>query len=171
MNQRPTPDEYNEYYGLYIEQAKEDQITTALETGQQDLLNLMNTLPADKWDHKYGPDKWTIKEAILHVIDTERIFSYRALRIGRHDETPLRGFDQNDYVPHYNAAGRSPASIIAEYQATRTATLSLFQHLTDADLKAMGTASGQPTSCRSLGFMIAGHEQHHLRIIQERYLA
>lgn len=170
MNQRPNPGEYGEYYNLYIQQAKGDQIIAALETGQQDLLELMNALPADKWDHKYGPDKWTIKEVIIHIIDAERVFAYRALRIGRHDETPLRGFDQNDYVPHYQVADRSPASIIAEYQAVRLATLSLYQNFQDADLKAIGTASGQPASCRALGFIIAGHEQHHLRIIQERYL-
>ena len=169
MSQRPKENEHSSYFALYIRQAKGDQILDTLDTGEKDLITYLESLPIEKWDHKYAPDKWTIKEAVIHIIDTERIFAYRALRIGRRDPTPLRGFDQNDYVPFYQADKRTPASLIEEYRSVRHASRSLFLHFSEEDLLAMGTASDQPVSCRALAFMIAGHEQHHLSIFKERY--
>ena len=170
MNQRPTDQEYAPYYGHYIGQAKGDEIISALRTGLKDITDFAKSLSAEKWNHRYAPDKWTIKEALIHVIDAERVFAYRALRIGRRDTTPMPGFSQNEYVPYSRANDRSPESVIAEYQAVRQATLALFQQFNEEDLLAMGTASEFPVSCRALGFIIAGHEQHHLRIFRERYL-
>lgn len=169
MSQRPVEGEYAPYFEKYIAQAKGDLITTTIQSSQEELLAYLQNLPVEKWDYKYGPDKWTIKEVMLHIIDTERIFMYRALRVGRHDTTPLKGFEQDDYVPYCNVDQRSPESIIAEYQSVRAASLSLFQHFREEDLKVIGNASEKPISCRALGFMIAGHEQHHLRILKERY--
>ncbi len=169
MSQRPKENEHSSYFALYIKQAKGDQISAALNTGEQELIEYLESLPPEKWDHKYAPDKWTIKEAVIHIIDTERIFAYRALRIGRRDPTPLRGFEQNGYVPFYNVDKRTPASILVEYRSVRNASRTLFKHFSEEDLLAMGTASDQPVSCRALAFMIAGHEQHHLSLFKERY--
>ncbi len=169
MNQRPKENEYAPYYGLYIQQAKGDQISTTLDIGEKDLTEYLENLPIEKWDHKYAPDKWTIKESVIHIIDAERIFAYRALRVGRRDQSPLRGFEQNGYVPFYQVDQRTPASILAEYRSVRQASRTLFEHFSEDDLLAMGTASDQPVSCRALAFMISGHEQHHLSIFRERY--
>lgn len=169
MSQRPAEGEFAPYFGKYIDQAKGDIIVESITSSQKELEDYLQQLPLEKWDHKYGPDKWTIKEVMLHIIDTERIFMYRALRVGRHDVTPLKGFEQDDFVPHYNVTNRTPESILAEYQTVRAASLSLFKHFREEDLKAVGNASEKPVSCRALGFMIAGHEQHHLRILKERY--
>lgn len=170
MSQRPEKNEHSEYFGKYIAKAKGDQILQSLKTGETEMMEFMQSLPADKWNHRYGPDKWTIKEAVIHLMDTERIFAYRALRVGRHDPTPLPGFDQDDYVPYYNVDHRTPESIITEYQTVRSGSFSLFGQLSDENLKAVGTASNHAISCRALGFMISGHEQHHLQIFREKYL-
>ena len=103
---------------------------------------------------------------LIHILDTERIFAYRALRIARNDSTPLPGFEQNDYVSFYQADKRTPASIIAEYKAVRNATIHLFQNFTKEDLNRIGEASGFPVSVLALGFIIVGHENHHIEILQ-----
>ncbi|MDH3652238.1 MAG: DinB family protein, partial [Saprospiraceae bacterium] len=112
---------------------------------------------------------WTVKELLLHMIDTERIFAYRALRIARSDLTPMAGFDQDDYVPYSNANERSSTSIVSEYSAVRQATIQLFKNFTDAMYAKCGTASERPFTPLALGFIIAGHEIHHLRILMEKY--
>jgi len=150
MSQRPKENEHSAYYLRYIQQAKGDQILETLDTGEKDLTTYLENLPAEKWNHKYAPDKWTIKEAVIHIIDAERIFAYRALRIGRRDTTPLQGFEQNGYVPFYNVDKRSPESILAEYRSVRQASRILFEQFSEEDLLAMGTASDQPASCINL---------------------
>jgi len=112
----------------------------------------------------------TLKESWIHVVDTERIFAYRALRIARGDETPLAGFDQNDYVPHSNAANRTPESIVEEYKSVRAATIHLFKNFDATAWSRFGTASGGKVSVNALAFMIIGHEAHHVALTQERYL-
>ena len=167
---RPAADEYAPFYRGYVDQVPSDQILQALRLSAFDTVVFLENLPAGKWDFRYGPGKWTIGEAMLHVIDTERIFAYRALRIARGDSTPLPGFDQDAYVPESGAARRSPESIIAEFRAVREATLQLFENLDPVAWGRSGTASGHPVSVRALAFIIAGHEHHHRRIMVERYL-
>ncbi|MEO1262476.1 MAG: DinB family protein [Bacteroidota bacterium] len=167
---RPRPEEYGQYYNTYISKVKKDNCFEALTKGKDDAIAFYENIPADKWGYKYGPDKWTIKEVLLHIIDSERVFAYRALRIARSDQTPLPGFDQNIYVPNSRANERTPESLIDEYRAVREATLALYRYLDDAALSRIGTASDFPASPLALGFIIAGHEIHHVGILEERYL-
>ena len=141
-----------------------------LRTQPQQLRQLLAGLTEEQGRFAYAPGKWTLKEMLVHVIDTERIFAYRALRIARGDQTPLPGFEQDDYVPASGANERSLPDILAEYAAVRAATRSLLQSFGPEHLSRAGTASGQPVSVRALSFILAGHEAHHLHILQERYL-
>ena len=168
---RPQADECAPYYHRYINQVSGENALATLESTALSTPEFFKTIPAEKWDFRYAPGKWSLKESILHMIDTERIFSYRALRIARNDQTPIEGFEQDDYIPYYQADQRTAESIIEEYQAVRAATLHLFRNLDQAALLRRGTASGQSVSVRALAYMLAGHEQHHLKLTRERYLA
>ena len=130
----------------------------------------LESIPDAKWYFAYAREKWTIAEVILHIIDAERIFQYRALRIARKDQTPLAGFDQDAYVPNSYAGQRTRKSITEEYKAVRQATLSLFETFDDEVLRRRGTASNSPVTVGALGFIICGHQKHHRNIIRERYL-
>jgi uncharacterized damage-inducible protein DinB len=132
---------------------------------------LVDSVPDERWGFVYAPGKWTIKEVLVHIVDDERIYAYRALRIGRGDTTPLPGFEQNDYVPYSRAGGRSVRSILKEYESVRRATLTLFRSFTEEDLSRKGTANNYVYSVRGLLYHMAGHELHHLNILRERYLA
>ncbi|RZK26331.1 MAG: DinB family protein [Hymenobacter sp.] len=118
---------------------------------------------------RYAPGKWTPKEMLLHIIDTERIFTYRALRFARGDAQSLPGFDENDFAANCEANDRPLSSLLTEYHAVRAATLALFGSLNAAQLDRAGLANGAPTSVRALVFITAGHERHHLAILRERY--
>jgi uncharacterized damage-inducible protein DinB len=127
-------------------------------------------LPEEKLTYRYVEKKWTIKEILVHIMDDERIFAYRALRIARNDKTPLPGFEQEDYVPYSRANERSLASIFKEFKTIRNATLSLFRSLKKDDFLRTGIANNHPVSVRALAYHIAGHELHHINVIKERYL-
>lgn len=170
MTRRPEAHESSVYYHHYISLAKGTNAIQVLKDYQVEAAQLFTDLAPEKWDYRYAEGKWTIKELLLHIIDTERIFAYRALRISRNDSTALAGFEQDDYVPASDAANRSPESLIAEYQAVRQASIHLFQNLTDEMLSRMGMASNNPVSVLALAYMMAGHEIHHLNILKERYL-
>ena len=115
--------------------------------------------------------KWTIKEVLSHVIDTERIFTYRALTIARNDNTPLPGFDENAYIPFSNASGRSLMQLIHEYELVRRSSMALFESFTEEMLDRQGTANNMRLTPRILGWMLAGHDAHHADIVRNRYLA
>ena len=168
---RPSPEEAAPYYHGYINQIQSDDILTALAENTQQMLDWLASISIEKWEYRYAPNKWTPKEVLLHLIDSERVFAYRALRIARTDTTPLPGFDQNIYVPSSKANDRSPESLIAEYVAVRNASMHLFQHLEEEAWDRQGEASGFPVSVRALAYILAGHEIHHKKIIEERYLA
>ncbi|MEN0045957.1 MAG: DinB family protein [Bacteroidota bacterium] len=170
MSIRPTTSEYPPYYHRYVERIKTNNGLEALSQSLQNSLVFLAAIPLEKWNYSYDVGKWTLKESWIHVIDTERIFAYRALRIGRGDETPLAGFDQNDYVPHSNAVNRTPESVIEEYKMVRMATIHLFKNFDTTAWSRLGTASGGKVSVNALAFMITGHESHHIAIAQERYL-
>ena len=167
---RPAANEAAPYYHRYINQVSSNHLLTALENGKANTVEFWETISTDKWDFRYADDKWTIKEVVLHVIDTERVMAYRALRIGRGDNTPMPGFDQNLFAPNSNAANRSPKSLIEEYQSVRDATLALFRSFDENALSKMGNASGSDVSALALGYIIAGHEIHHNKVLKERYL-
>ncbi|MFT4971729.1 MAG: hypothetical protein ACI9XO_000459 [Paraglaciecola sp.] len=167
---RPEKSEYNPYYDTYIKLIPTDDILNQLTSTRETTTAYLKSIPTEKWDFRYAPGKWSLKESWIHVLDTERIFACRALRISRGDMTALAGFDQNEYVPFYNAENRSEESIIEEYETVRASTINLLKNLDAEALKRIGTASDSPVSVRALAFMIGGHELHHLNITEERYL-
>lgn len=169
MLRKPRSDEYAPYYAKYINKIKSLDFIKQLINQQSQTIKFLNQLSEQQWNHSYAPGKWSVKESMIHLIDTERIFAYRALRVARNDNTPLQGFDQNDYIPYYNAKNRKPVSIIEEYKSVRNATLQLFKNLSNEDLDRIGEASGSSVSVLSLGFMIAGHEAHHRELFDEKY--
>lgn len=169
-NNRPAKNEYNPYYETYISLVVTNDIVEHLTVSKIATVAYLGSIPTEKWDFRYAPGKWSLKESWIHVLDTERIFAYRALRISRNDTTLLAGFEQDDYVPFYNADHRSPASIIEEYELLRASTISFFKNLDTTAMERMGTASNSPVSVRALAYMIGGHELHHLGLTRERYL-
>ncbi len=168
--QRPTAQEYNDYYKGYIDKVASSDIIAALSDGQKEMERFCQHVPANKWGYRYAAGKWTIKEVLMHIIDTERIMAYRALRVARNDKTSLAGFNQDDYIPTSNANLRSPDSLLAEYKAVRASTIALFLHFDNEMFARISTANESPISARALAFIIAGHEIHHWAILRERYL-
>jgi hypothetical protein len=170
MLKRPAVEEIPEDYRGYVAHVNGDDLVSALHQSETETLAVLSALPAAKELHRYAPDKWSVREVLGHVIDAERVFGYRALRFSRQDPTPLPGFDENHYVPRSGAADRRLADLLAEYRGVRTASVSLLSPLTNAMLDFRGTASGKPMTARVLGWIIAGHNLHHLSILRERYL-
>jgi hypothetical protein len=170
ISRRPGSTEFNPYYDTYIRKVKGNNFIQNLKDQKNETLALLSKLSDGKWNYKYSPEKWSVKEVMIHIMDTERIFAYRALRVARNDQTPLPGFDQNDYVPFYNALHRTGNSIMLEYESIRNSTISLFENLSNEDQGRLGEASGSPVSSLALGYMIAGHEIHHIQLLNERYL-
>lgn len=163
-------DEYNPYYQPYIDEVSDLELLQVLEYNQDSLISFIKSIPEDKLHYRYADGKWTIKEIILHLIDTERVFAYRALCIARNDKSQLPGFDQDAFVVYSNANDRTIDSLLLEYQDVRKATLSLFATFDDKTLATKGTANNNVLSVRAAAFIIAGHEKHHLQIIKDRYL-
>ncbi|SRR5258706_3305206 len=166
---RPQTGEYNPYYDRYISLVKADDVVAQLEQQVPATVTLFQSASA-KEDFRYAPGKWTVKEMVGHVNDTERIMTYRALRIARGDQTPLAGFEQDDYIRDGNFGQRTLADLIEEFADVRKATVHLFRHV-DAEIAARrGTANGDAVSVRALAYIIAGHELHHRQILEEKYL-
>jgi len=169
---KPGSDEYPAYADMYIKGLPDDgRILEHLKDQIKKTRQFVHDIPAEKWDYIYAPGKWTIKEVLVHIVDDERIYAYRALRFGRGDATPLPGFEQNDYVPYSKANDRTVKSIIKEYESVRKATLTLFRSFSEEDLHRKGTANNNVYSVRGLLYHLAGHELHHLNILKEKYLA
>jgi hypothetical protein len=166
---RPEPGEYAPYYDRYISLVAGTDILGTLDTQRRQTMLLLSGRDQSDGDSRYAPDKWSAKEVLGHVCDTERIFSYRALRIARGDQTPLAGFEQDDYVKNGPFARVQLADIIDDYIAVRRATLTLLRNLDEAAWGRSGVASENAVSVRALAYMIAGHELHHRRILEEKY--
>ena len=133
-------------------------------------MTLVRSIPEEKGEYRYASGKWTIKELICHMMDAERIFAYRALRFARNDNTPLEGFEENDYAPEANAQGRTIQQLADEMECLRKSTIDLFMSFTPLMLSRKGTANKTEISVLNLGYIIPGHETHHRLVIQERYL-
>lgn len=161
--------EYNPYYHTYILALGDVNLMDSLKGGKESFTSFMEELSEEKLNYSYGEGKWTLAEVLMHIIDAERVFQYRALRFGRNDDTPLAGFDQDVYVPQSNASRKTKSEILDEYQAVRNGTISLFKSFDDDALKRIGMASDSKMSTRAMGFIICGHQVHHLKIIRERY--
>jgi hypothetical protein len=167
---RPLPADFPPYFARYIDLVQADSPSAAMRTHAKALQDFFHAIPAHKADHRYAPEKWTIKSVLQHVIDTERIFSYRLLRISRHDTTPLASFDENSFAENAHADQRSWPELLAEFDAVRTATDMLLSSLSESSLQQKGTASNQPVTANAIAFMIFGHLLHHQRVLEERYL-
>ena len=165
-----TPGEFNPYYGTYIMKTGEVTLKQGLKQSGDKTIAFLQSIPKDKLEFSYAEGKWTIKEVIQHIMDTERIFAYRALRIARKDQTPLPGFDQDNYIKPSEANKRNIEDLIQEFKSIKMATLTLFDSFSDEMLLSKGTASNSPVSVRAIGFIIMGHEIHHCEVIKDRYL-
>jgi hypothetical protein len=168
--ERPGPDEYDPAFAGYVARLEDGESVVAVLSDQIDgLSGPFDGIPQTRGDYRYAPGKWSIKEVIGHLSDTERVFAYRALRIGRGDATALPGFDDQSYVSEMSAEDRSLAEMIEEWRAIRSATLSLFQGLPLVAWNRRGTASDHTISVRALAYVIAGHTRHHIEVIDARY--
>ena len=164
-------EEFAGHYATYINQVSgEYTLVEELEISVHRLIKFVQNIPMDKFDYRYAEGKWTIKDILQHLIDTERIFAYRALRFARNDKTELPGFEENDYVDQANANQRSIQYLLSELAVVRQATVSLFKSFSNEELLRKGIASNNPMSVRALGFTIIGHQNHHQRVFEERYL-
>lgn len=168
--ERPQSSEYAPYYGTYIRQVPDGDYLEILETQLRDTTRLLGPLTEKQAEFRYAPGKWSIKEVLGHVNDAERIFSVRLLRIARGDETPLPGFEQDDYVKTANSSAQKLSSLLEEFAAVRRATIALVRSLDDSSWLRHGTASGHGVTAIAQAFIIAGHAIHHQRILAERYL-
>jgi uncharacterized damage-inducible protein DinB len=169
--ERPSPSEYAAYYEKYVSLVPQGlPIVEILETQAASALAELRQISEEKSLYAYAPGKWTIRESFVHVTDTERIFTYRALRIGRGDQTELPGFEQDDYIVPSAANSRSWKSILEEQEAVRNATLQLFRNLPPDAWTRTGNASRNTVSVRALAYITAGHELHHLALLRNRYL-
>lgn len=165
------PNEYASYYGNYIAQVSDEYtLIEELEISLHRFIKFVQNIPMDKFDFRYAEGKWTIKDIIQHLIDAERVFAYRALRFARNDATELPGFEENDYVNEANGNQRSIMELLTELSAVRHATLLLFKSFNEEQLLRIGIASNNPMSVRALGFVIIGHQNHHQKVFEERYL-
>lgn len=164
-----TPAEYAPYYANYINKVPDVNLRSALDESSAALLEYLTHVTEDRVDYAYAPGKWTIKQCLQHVIDTERIFAYRALAIARGDKTPLPGFDQNDYMDTVDLSERDYLKMIEEFRDLRRSNLTMFKSFTDEDLSRTGTMSGTAVSVRALGFIICGHVFHHAELYREKY--
>lgn len=167
---RPLTSEYAPYYGNYILQVPDGDFLEIVETQQRDLTRMLEPLSDKQAEFRYQPGKWSIKETLGHINDAERIFAYRLLRIGRGDQTPLPGFEQNDYIQPGNFSARKLVSLLEEFASIRRASITLIRSLDNAAYLRRGTASGKEISALALAFIIAGHAIHHQKILANRYL-
>ncbi|HEX7938141.1 MAG TPA: DinB family protein [Gemmatimonadaceae bacterium] len=170
LTRRPAASEYAPFYETYVKLVPNENILSVLERGGAATQKVLRTIDETKSQHRYAPGKWSIREVVGHIADSERVFTYRALRFARADATELPGFDQDVWATTTNAHSRTLVSLLDELQALRAATITLFRGFDDAAWDRAGVASKNPVTVRALAFIVAGHEHHHLQIVKERYL-
>lgn len=166
----PDTSEHAPYFGRYISLVGGHDVLAALENQPHETLALLSTLSEEQGNFRYAPGKWSIKEMIGHINDTERVFAYRALRIARNDQTPLASFEQDDYARAGGFDECRLADLVEEFVCVRRSSVMLFGKLSAEAWMRRGVASDSPVSVRALAYVIAGHELHHRRILQEKYI-
>jgi len=169
-NRRPDVSEYTPNYTTYISEAPEGGIVTVLRQQGSEILGMLSALPESMGGHRYAPGKWSIRELVGHLNDAERSFGHRAFRFSRGDGSPMPGFDEDAYIAASNYDVRTLADLTEEFGHLRAATSADFMHLTPEAWDRRGIANGKEISVRALAFVIAGHAQHHLKVLRERYL-
>jgi uncharacterized damage-inducible protein DinB len=169
MIKKPKPDEYAPFYDTYVSKVPDGDVLELLEHLKESSFKLFNALSVEKANYAYAEGKWTLKQALGHMIDTERTMAYRLLCFSR-NSIELPGFDQNVYVDNANFNSRTIQSLASEFSVVRESNLYLLRSLSDEQLDKKGIASGNPVSVRALIYIVAGHELHHLGVIKEKYL-
>lgn len=166
---QPTAEEFNSYFGPYISKVEDDVLNELEQQGEQ-FPAFIRSIPKAKENYAYASGKWTIKELLGHIIDTERIIAYRALRFARNDSQNLPGFDENEYVKYSHYSERSLESLAEEFALVRKANLFLFESFNEEELVRRGLANNNEVSVRALVYIIVGHLKHHQEVLKERYL-
>lgn len=169
-SERPGADEHAPYYSAYTAEAPGGDLVAALEKQAADVAALIKGVPEARGGHRYAAGKWSIREVIGHITDSERVFAYRLMRFARGDATALPSFDENLIAKESGADARTLADLGEEFAAVRRATVTLVRPMQDAQMTRRGTASGKEISARALAWIIAGHAQHHMKVLRERYL-
>jgi uncharacterized damage-inducible protein DinB len=170
MMTRPDLDLVPSYYMRYVDHVKDLDVLEALRYAGNLTQEIVKQIPEAKGEYRYAPGKWSIKEVLCHMMDVERIFAYRALRFARNDKTPLSGFEENDYAPEANAHSRSIAVIGGELARLRQVNIDMYESFTAEMLKRSGMANRVEVSVLNLGYIMAGHDLHHRKVLHERYL-
>jgi hypothetical protein len=166
---RPDATEYAPFYAGYVALVPEADVVRALRDSGKEITAALAAIPESRGGFRYAEGKWSIRELVGHVIDAERIFTYRALRLARGDSTPLPPFEENDYVRMAGSDTRSIADLVEELRAVRDSTVRMFASFPDEVWTRTGTVSGRPVSVRALAYITAGHPRHHLAILRDRY--
>lgn len=167
--ERPQADEHNPYYSRYISLVPESGILDTLRRQVKETQAMLKSVSEEQGNYRYAPGKWSVKEVVGHLSDTERVFGYRALRIARNDQTPLAGFEENDYVRFGPFAHRTLAELVDEFAAVRQSSLFLLSQLGPEAWVRRGTANNSPISVRALAYIMAGHELHHRALLKDKY--
>ncbi|MFQ5632080.1 MAG: DinB family protein [bacterium] len=170
MIDRPEPNEYAEYYHAYISKVPDGDIVEILNTQNENTLHILHAISVQKAEYRYAPGKWSIKEMIGHLVDAERVFAYRALCFARNDPGPFPSMEQDDYVEYGHFGARMLTDIAEEFRLVRQSNIRLFKSFDEKISVRKGIASGFEFTVRALLYIIAGHELHHVWILQERYL-
>ena len=166
---RPAAGEYAPYFDRYVSRVPEDDALPVLERQRAELRAAFSGVSEAKGGFRYAPGKWSVRELLGHVIDTERIFAYRALCIARGETAPLPGFEQDPYVANAGHDRWTVAELLEDFDAVRRANVALLSHLDEAAVGRIGTSSGHPTSVRAIAYILAGHVRHHLGVLAEKY--
>jgi hypothetical protein len=166
---RPAAGEYAPYFDRYVSRVPEDDVLPVLERQRAELSAAFSGVSEAKGGFRYAPGKWSVRELLGHVIDTERIMAYRALCIARGETAPLPGFEQDPYVANAGHDRWTVAELLEDFDAVRRANVALLSHLDDAAVRRVGTSSGHPTSVRALAYILAGHVRHHLAVLADQY--
>jgi len=167
---RPAPSEHIPYYSRYIDLVNGDDVIASLKSQLRETIAFLNCISNEESVSRYEPGKWSVREVLGHVIDTERIFAYRALRIGRGDATPLAGYEQDDYIKGASFDKVRWSALIEEFELVRRANILMFSGFTEEAWMRSGTANNSPVTARAIAWIIAGHELHHRKVIEEKYL-
>ena len=171
MTGRPSPDEYAPYYETYISRIPSSDIIGVLKEQTESFLELLRHTPESKYHYRYDDDKWSVKEVLGHITDSEQIFGYRLLCIARGDTSSLPGFDQDRYVEKGAFDRISWMDLVVRFELLRRANITFMHTLTETEWLLRGTANNFPVSARSLAYTIAGHTDHHIFILKSRYLS
>jgi hypothetical protein len=171
IKQELNTSEYHSFYSRYLSLVLEEtELISGFETNTNTILEFFESIPKEKLQYRYAKDKWNIKEVFQHVIDTERVFQFRCFHIARHDKTPLPGFDQNNYIEPAKTNSKTFKALVEEFKVVRKSFIVLLKSLTTEDLNQIGIANEADMSARAIAFINLGHWQHHINIIDERYL-